>query len=165
MKSKENDELMAMIYQQNVSKIPPFMRITKKSKMIAGILLAVIFISLVTVILIKIPFGSKDSLTNLESAVNLTAYIFVAGIPVILVISWYFISRYLDHCAFIKASEFAAKHSQWEEEKIKESQRELQFQKMETVRMPADGKCCPKCGAPMLDIETRCTSCGEWLNE
>ena len=165
MKSKENDELMGMIYQQNVSKIPPFMRITKKSKIIAGVILAIIFITLVTVILIKIPFGTKDALSSLENGVNLIAYVLVAGIPVILVIAWYFLARYMDHCAFVKASEFANKHAQWEEDRIKESQRDLQFQKMDTVRVSDGGKTCPECGAPMLDIETRCTSCGAWVNE
>ena len=164
MVTKANEKLLQETYQENLKKINPFFRLTKKSLITAGCVIAVILILLVVFIFVFIPFGSTDSLQNLDNMVHLWAYIIVAAIPVLAVVVWFLICRYLDGKAFREASEFALKHAQWEEERLKESHRDLQFEHIEQpAAVPVKsgkGRTCPECGAPMMPMESRCTVCG-----
>jgi len=170
MITKENEELLQTTYRQNLEKIPSFLRISKKSLIIAGSVIGLIIIGLLTVIFVVIPFGTSDLIQNLQNLINVWAFIFVAAIPVLIVVIWFLICRYLDRKAFREASEFALKHAQWEEEKLKESHRDLQYEHIEQpAPVPSgrssNGRSCPKCGAPMMPMESRCTFCGAKLGE
>lgn len=165
MPSKKNDELLNATFQQNLSRIPSFFRLSKLSIGIAAVLLAIIIITVIVLIVI-LPGFNRDGLQALENIAHSIAYISIGAIIALVIIVWFLISLFLEKKAYREASEFAAQHEQWEENKIKEAYIETKTQapvheEFKPLTVDPNARICKKCGFPIMDMESRCANCGE----
>ena len=160
MRSKANDEYLEQTFQDNLKRIPPFLRISKVTIGVGIALVVVILIGLAVVLVTRTSMDSYDSLTLLEGAVNGTGYILVAGILVGIVLLWFVACYALEKSAYRKASMAAAKMAELEEEHNRREYEPL----LNTYIAPKEEKkrpdFCPECGEILLEDDTVCPKCG-----
>ena len=160
MRSKANDEYLEQTFQDNLKRIPPFLRINKVTIGVGIALVVVIIVVLAIVLITRTSMNSDDSLTIVEGAVNGTGYILIAGICIGIVLLWFVACYALEKSAYRKASEAALRMAQLEEEHIRRDYEPL----LNTYIAPKEEKTrpdfCPECGEILLEDDSVCPKCG-----
>ena len=161
MKTRDNDEVLESCFQAERNKISFFFRLNKLSMGIAvsiGVLVVIFLLCAVNFIKARGENGIFDGISNLMTF----AIVFCCAIiPVLLTVLWFITSYCLEKKAYRKASEFARKHSQWDEQRTIKEHREFMQEYREPEQKEQEPQYCPKCGLLLMHGETRCGSCGE----
>ncbi len=168
MPSIKNDELLESAFQDELKKIPPFLRLTKKSLIIAGILVGIGLIIMAVLLIIKINPEPGGMLGGFENMITFTQIVTLSLICISPVGLWFALCYYLEKKAFRKASEFLQLVSHLEEEKIKANVGDYQYKKHEPETKPEDDfpepKVCRVCGNLQFDKGSKCSECGADLD-
>ncbi|SCW63773.1 hypothetical protein SAMN02910456_02293 [Ruminococcaceae bacterium YRB3002] len=167
MKTRENDKLLESTFREEYEKIPPFLRLNRKTFTVAGVLVGIAVIFAIVLICVAVQDSDKGMLYGFESMINLTSIITMLIICISPVGLWFAYCYYREKKAFKKASDFAAMHARWQEEKIHDRYADYQYRtdKPEDSKPKADAdlfepRVCRRCGNVQFDMSDKCSECG-----
>ncbi|MBR2524308.1 MAG: hypothetical protein IKE53_07730 [Clostridiales bacterium] len=159
MKSRSNDDFLDSAFQEEYSKIPPFLRINKISLIISISLASAVMIALGIYIHLLQTNDREGIIGGVENMVEGFNGVFLAVVPLGILAIWFIICIMLEKSAFRKASALALKHSQWEEKKLADEVRRFRNDYVEPERSVSEPGYCPKCGLLLMDGEKICSLC------
>lgn len=161
MISKANEEYLEQTFQDNLKRIPPFLRLSKVSIGIGIGLVVVTVIALSIILNINYSMYTGRSMALLAGAINGTVIFCIGCFIIGIVLVWFACCYALEKSAYRKASMAAAKLSELEEEHNRRNYEPLlktyyREPKEETKRPDF----CPECGEVLFEEDSVCPKCG-----
>ncbi|SCW49488.1 hypothetical protein SAMN02910456_01422 [Ruminococcaceae bacterium YRB3002] len=160
MKTRDNDEVLESYFQAELNKIPSFFRLNKLSMGIAASIGVLVVIFLQCAVFFIKARGENNIFDGITNLMTFAIVFCCAIIPVLITVLWFITCYCLEKKAYRRASEFARKHSQWDEQRVIKEHKEFLKEYKEPEEQEPEPQYCPKCGLLLMRGETRCGSCG-----